>query len=69
MGALTNFSQVFAERVDDFLPAAIVDIFTEFLERDVHDVVVMSFPRDFVAQFQPNTVEQIDFLGRLAVVY
>src|SRR5258706_1223803 len=63
VGALTNFSQVFAKRVDDFLPAAIVDILTEFLKRDMHDVVVMKFfRRDFVAEFQPNTVEQIDFL-------
>src|SRR5258706_8308480 len=64
MGTLTNFSQVFAKRVDEFLPAAIVDIFAEFLERDVYDVVVMKFfRRDFVAEFEPNTVEKIDFLG------
>src|SRR5260370_41848380 len=63
MGALTNFSQVFAKRVDDFLPAAVVDIFAEFLERDVHDIVVMKFfRRDFIAELEPNAVEQIDFL-------
>jgi hypothetical protein len=39
-----------------------VYIRSEFLESNVHNVVMMKlFGRDLVAQFQPDAVEQINF--------
>jgi hypothetical protein len=63
--AISNFNEVLAQRTDDLFPAAVQDIFLKFLEGDVHNVVVMELlGRDFVAEFEPDAVEQIDFLGR-----
>ena len=63
--AISNFREVLAQRGDDLLPPAIYDIPAEFLECDVHDVVVMELlGRDFIAQFEPDAVKQIDFFGR-----
>ena len=56
--------QVFPQSVDDLLPSAIVDLPAEFLKSDVNHVVVMKFfRRDFIAEFEPDAVEQVDFLG------
>src|SRR5271169_6763115 len=60
----SNLDEVLAQRADDFFPAAVYDIFAELIEGDVHDIVVMELlGRDFVAEFEPDAVEQIDFLG------
>ena len=62
--AISNFNEVLAQRADNLLPAAVDDILSKLLEGDMHDVVVMEFlGRDFVAEFEPDAVEQIDFLG------
>jgi hypothetical protein len=62
--AISNFNEVLPQRADYLFPAAVEDIFLKLLEGDVHDVVVMEFlGRDFVAEFKPDAVEQIDFLG------
>lgn len=61
--AVSNPHQVPAQRIDNLLPLAVMDALAKFLERDVHDVVVMEFlGREFAAEFEPDTVEQIDFL-------
>ena len=55
---------MFPETVDNFLPLAVPDILVKFLEGNVNDVVMMKFfGRDFIAEFQPDSVEQIDFLA------
>lgn len=60
---ISNPHQVPAQRIDNLLPLAVMDALAKFLERDVHDVVVMEFlGREFAAEFEPDTVEQIDFL-------
>ena len=63
--AISNLREVLAQRRDDLLPPAVHDISAEFLERDVDDVVVMELlGRDFVAEFEPEAVEQVDFFRR-----
>jgi hypothetical protein len=63
--AISNLHEVLTQRADNFLPPAVDDILLKFFECDVHDVVVMQFlGRDFVAEFEPEAVEQIDFFGR-----
>jgi hypothetical protein len=62
--ANSNLGKVLAQRADDFFPAAVHDIFAKLLEGDVHDVVVVEFlGRDLAAEFEPDAVKQIDFLG------
>ena len=54
-----------AQGVDNFVPAAVDDVLAQLLEGDVDDVVVVEFlGRHFVAEFEPEAVQQIDFLGR-----
>ncbi len=63
--AISNLDEVLAQGADYFFSPAVDDILLKFLEGDVHDVVVMEFlGRDFVAEFEPDAVEQIDFLVR-----
>ena len=51
-----------AQGADDFFTPAVDDILFEFLKRDVHHVMVMEFfGRDFVAEFEPDAVQQIHF--------
>ena len=53
-----------AQAMQDFFTLRIVEVFAKFFEREVNDVVVMDFfGRDFVADLQPQAVQQIDFLG------
>jgi len=60
--AISDAYQVLAQRVNNLFPPAVHDILPKFLEGDVDDVVVMEFlGRDFVAEFEPDAVEQIDF--------
>jgi len=50
---------------EDFLPLGIAELLPEFIESEVDDVVVMQFLRGNVAaKFQPNTVQEINLLGR-----
>ena len=59
--------EVLSQRADNFLAVSVVDALAKLFERDVHDVVVMEFlGRNFRAEFQPDAVQQIDFLGRQA---
>ena len=61
---ISNLLEVLAQRVDNFLAPAVQDIPAQFLERDVNDVVMMQFfGRDFVAELEPDAVQQVDFLG------
>ncbi len=63
--ASSNLSEVLTQCGDDLFPPAVHDILVQFFERDVHDVVVMQFlGRDFVAELEPDAVEQVDFLVR-----
>ena len=62
--ALPYVRQMFPQSVDDLLSPAIVDLPAEFLESDVNHVVMMEFfRRDFIAEFEPDAVEQVNFLG------
>ena len=62
--ASSNLSEVLTQRGNNLFPPAVHDILAQFFERDVHDVVMMQFlGRDFVAEFEPEAVEQVDFLG------
>jgi len=54
---------VFPKSVDNLLPPAIVNLPAEFLESNVNDIVMMEFiRRDFIAEVEPDSVEQVDFL-------
>jgi hypothetical protein len=65
VATVSNFLEVPAQRIDNLFPLAVYDILAKFLERDVHDVMVVEFiGRDFVAEFEPEVMEQIDFLRR-----
>jgi hypothetical protein len=54
---------VLQQSVDNLLPPAIVNLPAEFLESDVNDIVMVNFfRRDFIAEVEPDAVEQLDFL-------
>jgi hypothetical protein len=56
--AISNRHEMLTQSADDLFPTAVDDILLKFLERNVHDVVVMEFlGRNFVAEFEPDTVE------------
>ena len=60
--AISNLCEVLTQRGNNLLTPAVHDIPAEFLERDVHDIVVVELlGRDFVAEFEPEAVKQIDF--------
>jgi len=53
---------VFPKSVDNLLPPAIVNLPAEFLESDVNDIVMVDFfRRDFIAEFEPDAMEQVNF--------
>ena len=59
---MPDIREVFPESVDDLLPPAVLDVPAEFLESDMNDIVMMKFfRRDFIAEFEPDAVEQVDF--------
>jgi hypothetical protein len=54
---------VLAQRLDNLVPAAIMNIPAQLFERNVHDIVVVEFlRRDFIAELEPDPVQQVDFL-------
>src|ERR1700681_3891696 len=53
-----------AQSADDFLPAALLNLMAELIECVVNNVVMMKyFRREFAAEFKPDAVQQVDFLG------
>jgi hypothetical protein len=55
--------EVLAKSPQDFFPLAIAHLAAEFTQREVHDVVMMQFFRgDFTTEFQPDAMQEIDFL-------
>ena len=58
---------VLAQALDDRIRFALRHLSLYFPQREMHDVVVVDlFARQFIAQFQPHFVQQIDFVGREA---
>jgi len=59
--------EVLAKSPQDFFRLAIAHLAAEFTQREVHHVVMMQFFRgDFTTEFQPDAVQEIDFLGSKA---
>ena len=62
---VANVREVFPQNLNNLIPLAILDILLEFLKSNVNDIVVMKFfGRDFLAELEPDAVEQIDFFVR-----
>ena len=60
-----DFLQVLPQPADHFLLLAIPHLLQELVEGEVNHVVMMQFfGRDPAAELEPNTVQQVDFLGR-----
>ena len=57
--------QVGPQRMHDFISFRTSEICLKFLERQVHDIVMVDFFRcQLVTDVQPNAVEKVDFLRR-----
>ena len=60
-----DFVEMLAEPFQHVGALPFVDFPFHFVEREMHDIVMMQFLMpQFVAQFQPNLMQQIDFLRR-----
>ncbi len=54
-----------AQSAYDLLALAVLNLPDQFAEREVHDIVMVQFlGGDFVAEFQPNAVQEVDFRPR-----
>jgi len=63
--AAPDFAQVTADAVDNRRPIRSIEPLAEFLERVMHDVVVVQFlGRHLAAQLEPDPVQQVDLLRR-----
>ena len=51
--------------IDQLLPLIVFRVAHEFVEREMYDVAVMQFfGSDFIAQFKPQAMQQVDFFWR-----
>ena len=56
---------VLAQPLDNRIRFALRHLALHFPQREMHDVVVMNlFTWQLVAQFQPDSVQQVNFVGR-----
>jgi len=62
---LIDFLEMSPQPLEDYLSLFIGEFLSEFLESEVDDVVVMDLlRRNVVAKFEPDTVEEVNLLGR-----
>lgn len=62
-----DFLEVLPKLTEDFFSLAICYLLSEFTQGEVHHVVVMQlFRGDFTTEFQPDAMQEIDFLGSKA---
>ena len=60
-----DFLEVPPQPAQNFLPLCVAELLLEFIQSEVDDVVVMNLLRGNVAtEFKPNTVQEINLLGR-----
>jgi hypothetical protein len=62
--AILDLLEMRPQPVQDLLPVAVAEFLSQFVEGKMNDVVVMDFLRgDVATEFEPNGVEQVDFVG------
>ena len=62
-----DFLEMLPQPMEGFLPLGIAEFLPEFFQREVDDVVVMDFfRRDLGTESKPNTMQEINLLGREA---
>ena len=60
-----DFLEVPPQPAEDLLPLRVAELLMEFVQSEVDHVVVMNLFRGNVAtEFKPNTVQEINLLGR-----
>jgi len=62
---LSDLHQMLAQSIHHFFTLVVVHFLLQFLERKVdHIVMVNFFRRNIIAELKPDSVQQINFLGR-----
>jgi len=63
--AVANFLEVLAETLDNTIVSLLGEFSFDFVEGEVNDVVMVDLAaRHFLAQFEPDFVQEADFLRR-----
>ena len=64
LATVFDFLQVLPQPADDFLLLAISHLLQELVEGEMnHVVMVQFFGRHSAAEFEPDAVQEVDFLG------
>ena len=64
--AIFNLLQVFTQPGKNFgmVPFTLIDLTLQFVESEVHDIVMVQLlVAQILAEFQPDAVQQVNFLG------